>query len=73
MPTHPALGDDGESIEQSNPGLVGKVLEVPANPGLPRSALGLVVDWAELHQNELRDNWTLAQQRKPIKNMNPLE
>jgi hypothetical protein len=28
---------------------------------LPRRALGLVLDWAELHQNEFRDNWTLAQ------------
>jgi hypothetical protein len=40
---------------------------------LPRRALGLVLDWAELHQNELRDNWILAQQRKPIKNISPLE
>jgi hypothetical protein len=38
---------------------------------LPRRAL--VLDWAELHQNELRDNWTLPQQRKPIKNIGPLE
>ena len=40
---------------------------------LPGRALGLVLDWAELHQSELRDNWTLAQQRKPIKNISPLE
>jgi len=40
---------------------------------LPRRALGLVLDWAELHQNELRGNWILAQQRKPIKNISPLE
>jgi hypothetical protein len=40
---------------------------------LPRRALGLVLDWAELHQRELMDNWTLAQQRKPIKNISPLE
>jgi hypothetical protein len=40
---------------------------------LPRRALGLVLDWAELHQRELRDNWILAQQRKPINNISPLE
>jgi Domain of unknown function (DUF4160) len=40
---------------------------------LPRRALGLVLDWAELHQQELRDNWTLAQQRKPINHVKPLE
>jgi hypothetical protein len=40
---------------------------------LPRRALGLVLEWAELHQRELLDNWTLAQERKPIKNISPLE
>ena len=40
---------------------------------LPRRVLGLVLDWAELHQNELRGNWTLAQQRKPINTISPLE
>jgi hypothetical protein len=40
---------------------------------LPRRALGLVLDWAELHRNELRGSWTLAQQRKPINIISPLE
>jgi hypothetical protein len=40
---------------------------------LPRRALGLALDWAELHQSELRNNWTLAQQGKPINNVSPLE
>ncbi|HEY5312270.1 MAG TPA: DUF4160 domain-containing protein [Pirellulales bacterium] len=40
---------------------------------LPRRALGLVLDWAELHQNELRANWILAQQRRPISSIEPLE
>jgi len=40
---------------------------------LPRRALGLVLDWVELHKNELRANWTLAQHRKPINNISPLE
>jgi Domain of unknown function (DUF4160) len=49
-----------------------EILELMAGR-LPRRALGLVLDWAELHQNELRGNWILAQQRKPIKNISPLE
>ena len=40
---------------------------------LPRRALGLVLDWAELHQRELRDNWALEQQRKPLNDITPLE
>jgi hypothetical protein len=36
---------------------------------LPRRALGLALGWAELHQNELRANWTFAQQRWPINNI----
>jgi hypothetical protein len=40
---------------------------------LPRRALGLALDRGELHQNELRANWTLAQQRRPISHIKPLE
>jgi uncharacterized protein DUF4160 len=36
-------------------------------------ALGLAVDWAELHRNELRANSALARQRRPINNIEPLE
>ena len=51
----------------------------PLPAGLRRS-MGLrgpwitsLLDWTELHQSELRDNWTPAQQRKPIKNIRPME
>ena len=40
---------------------------------LPRRAVNLVLDWAELHQSELMKNWDLCQalqQPEPIK---PLE
>jgi hypothetical protein len=47
-------------------------LQLMAGP-LSRRALGLALDWAELHQDELRANWTLAQQRKPINDIKPLE
>jgi hypothetical protein len=40
---------------------------------LPRRALGLVIEWAELHRQELRADWTLAEQRKPLNTIEPLE
>ena len=34
--------------------------------GIPARALGLVVEWASMHQNELRRDWELARnQQKP--------
>lgn len=40
---------------------------------LPRRALGLVLDWAELHERELRDNWNRAQEHQPLSPIQPLE
>ena len=40
---------------------------------LPRRALALVLEWAELHRPELKANWTLAEQRKPLSDIEPLE
>ncbi len=40
---------------------------------LPRRALGLVLDWAELHQQGLRDNWVRAEQRRMLNTIKPLE
>jgi hypothetical protein len=34
--------------------------------------LGLVVEWASLHQEELRENWRLAREQKPLKKIEPL-
>lgn len=39
---------------------------------LPRRALGLVLDWAELHQTELMDNWHLARENRAPRNIDPL-
>lgn len=35
--------------------------------------LGLVTEWAALHQEELRDNWRLARQQAPLRTIAPLE
>lgn len=40
--------------------------------GLPRRALELVLDWAELHQTELLDDWKLCQSHQQPKAIAPL-
>jgi len=39
----------------------------------PRRAMRLVMEWYELHKDELVENWELARQRKPLKGIAPLE
>jgi hypothetical protein len=40
---------------------------------LPRRALELVLDWAELHATELRDNWDRAREHSKLFSIQPLE
>jgi hypothetical protein len=40
---------------------------------LSRRALGLVLDWAELHHIELTENWKRAEQHLDLTNIDPLE
>jgi hypothetical protein len=49
-----------------------ETLEVLAG-NLPRRALELVFDWAELHQGELRENWKRAEQHAILTEIEPLE
>ncbi len=35
--------------------------------------LGLVMEWAAVHQNELREDWGLAERQAPLKSIAPLE
>ena len=35
-------------------------------------ALGLVIEWATLHQDELLIDWQRAQSQKPLKKIEPL-
>lgn len=39
----------------------------------PRRAVQLVLEWYALHRQELMDNWELAEQRKPLRSIAPLE
>jgi hypothetical protein len=40
---------------------------------LPARVLGLVIEWAQLHRAELRENWTLLQTEGTFKRISPLE
>ena len=40
---------------------------------LPPRALGLVVEWATLHQQELIDDWKKAKDRQPLNKIEPLQ
>lgn len=40
---------------------------------LPRRALSMVLEWLAIHRTELVDNWTHAQQRKPLQPIEPLD
>ncbi len=50
-----------------------QTLEVIRQGSLKRRALGLVLDWAELHRDELLTNWELAREGKPLNQIAPLE
>ena len=39
----------------------------------PKRALRHVLEWHDLHKDELLDNWRLATKRKPLKKITPLE
>jgi len=38
----------------------------------PPRALGLVIEWASLHQNELLENWNIARQQQTPNKIEPL-
>jgi len=40
---------------------------------LPPRALGLVIEWATRHQNELLSNWDRAQGQEPLSKIEPLK
>ena len=35
--------------------------------------LGMVIEWAIIHQNDLLENWQLARQHAPLQKVEPLE
>jgi hypothetical protein len=41
--------------------------------GLPRRALALVLEWGSIHREELRRDWDLARQGRPLRPIAPLD
>ena len=39
----------------------------------PRRALQHVMEWRELHKDELLEDWALARDRRPLRKIEPLE
>jgi hypothetical protein len=61
---HADYGDREITVEIENGRVEGQ---------FPRRALSAVLDWLELHRDELQNNWTLAREEKPLKKIEPLE
>ncbi len=40
---------------------------------LPPRVLGLVIEWAALHRNELLELWERASRNQPLRKLSPLE
>ena len=40
---------------------------------LPNRVLGLVLEWASLHRDELRADWERARKKQPLESIQPLE
>ncbi len=40
---------------------------------LPPKAIGLVMEWARIHKSELLADWSLCQQKQPLRSISPLE
>jgi hypothetical protein len=61
---HATYGDDEASVDIAS-------LEIIAGE-LPPRARRLVVEWAQAHRDELRDNWARARSHETLKPIEPL-
>jgi hypothetical protein len=50
-----------------------EILTGEVRGAFPRRALRHVLEWRELHRDELLQNWELARQRMPLQKIDPLE
>jgi len=39
----------------------------------PKRALRLVLEWLDLHKDDLIENWQKAKERRPLQEIDPLE
>ncbi len=61
---HALYGGDEVEIAIEGPRVLGGQL--------PPRALGLAMEWAALHADELRVDWELASDRRPLNRIEPL-
>ena len=61
---HAVYGEHEISVELESGSIHGE---------FPARALRLVLEWANLHKQELIENWQLARQGQPLKRVAPLE
>ena len=61
---HAVYGEHEISVEMGSGTIHGE---------FPARALRLVLEWANLHKQELIENWQLARQGQPVKRIAPLE
>ena len=61
---HVAYGDDRAVIDIQTLGIVGGKL--------PPRILGMVVEWASIHEIELLEDWDRACQLQPLEKIDPL-
>jgi hypothetical protein len=61
---HAYYGKDNVVIEISSLRIV--------EGSIPSRALGLVIEWAYQHQNELTHKWEAARQNRPLSKIEPL-
>jgi len=61
---HAVYGEHEISVEMGSGTIHGE---------FPARALRLVLEWANLHKQELIENWQLARQGQPLKRFAPLE
>jgi hypothetical protein len=61
---HAKYGDEEVTVEIETGAVTGKI---------SARVITLVQEWRELHRGELLENWRLAQQRRPLNRIPPLE
>jgi hypothetical protein len=61
---HAKYGDDEAVVEIETGRVTG---------GMSKRGIALVQEWRELHKQELIQNWELAEQRRALKRIEPLE
>jgi hypothetical protein len=61
---HAKYGDDEIIVEIESGVITGR---------MSKRGIALVQEWRELHKAELLDNWRLAEEKKELKRIDPLE